>query len=200
MVFSSFGAHCLQEREVYIKDTSAHNTWNAYGKLLGSPDFYRPVIIDDRILAYAVTITGADKGRIKGDIYELDYRDHIRQLDKQALPRITETATYADGTVLTLPCAELNAKWERLYHQHGQVQTLISHPEDEGALRDILKAARDKRESEATPAAFKVRVQNPKPKKQTIKQQIAENKKQLDAQRAAAPQRAAAKSKNELEV
>jgi hypothetical protein len=194
------GTHCLQEREVYIKDTSAYNTWNAYGKLLGSPDFYRPVIIDDRILAYAVTITGADKGRIKGDIYELDYRDHIRQLDKDALPRHTITAQYEDGTRLTLPPAEFDGQWERLYHQHGQLQTQTSQPEDEGALRDILKAARDKREGEATPAAFKVRVQNPKPKKPTIKQQIAAGKEQLAREHAAAPRRAAVKSKNELEV
>jgi len=55
-----------------------------------------------------------------------------------------------------------------------------------------------KREGDARPAAFKVRVQNPKP---GIKQQIAAGRKQLGAERAAAPARAAAKSKsNALEV
>jgi hypothetical protein len=192
------GTHCLQEREVYIKDTSAFNTWNAYGKLLGSPDFYRPVIVEDRILAYAVNITGIENGRIKGDLYELDYRDHIRQLDKTALPLHTVTAKYADGTVLQMPHAEHDGKRERLYYQHGQLQTLTHHPEDAGALRDILQQVRDKREKESTPAAFKLRVQNPKP---SIKQQLAAGKKQLADERAAAPSRAAAKSKNNaLEV
>lgn len=185
------GTHCLQEREVYIKDTSAFNTWNAYGKLLGSPDFYRPVIVEDRILAYAVNITGVEKGRIKGDLYELDYRDHIRQLDKLALPLHTVTAVYKDGAAFTMPHKEHDAKHMSLYHQHGQLQTLVHHPEDAGALRDVLQQVRDKRESEARPAFFKVRVQNPKP---SIKQQLA-------ADRAAAPARAAAKSKNNaLEV
>jgi hypothetical protein len=75
---------------------------------------------------------------------------------------------------------------------------LTHHPEDENALRDVLKTARDKRDKEATPAAFKVRTSNRKP---SIKQDIAAGKKQLERQRAAAPQRTAAKTKNnDLEV
>jgi hypothetical protein len=193
------GTHCLQEREVYIKDTSAFNTWNAYGKLLGSPEFYRPVIVEDRILAYAVNITGIEKGRIKGDLYELDYRDHIRQLDKVALPLHTVTATYKDGTTITMPHAEHSAKWEQLYHQHGQVMDLKHHPQDESALRDVLQHARGRREGDARPAAFKVRVKNPE--QPSIKQQLAAGRKQLAEQRAAVPIRAAVKSKNNaLEV
>jgi hypothetical protein len=67
-------------------------------------------------------------------------------------------------------------------------------------LRDVLKQAREQREKEARPAVFKVRVQNPKPQKPSIKQQIASGKAQLARERAAAPRRAAVKSKNELEV
>ena len=188
------GTHCLQEREVYIKDTSAFHTWNAYGKLLGSPDFYRPVVVEDRILAYAVNITGVEKGRIKGDLYELDYRDHIRQLDKLVLPLHTVTATYKDGTTVTMPHAEHDAKHMSLYYEHGQLQTLKSHPEDAGALRDILQQVRDKRESEARPAIFKVGVRNQK--QPSIKQQIEAGKKQLAGERAAAPAKTAAKNKN----
>jgi len=186
------GTHCLQEREVYIRDTSAFNTWNAYGKLLGSPDFYRPVIVEDRILAYAVNITGIEKGRIKGDLYELDYRDHIRQLDKHALPLHTVTAEYKDGTTVTLPHKEYDAKHMSLYHQHGQLQTLTPHPENAGALRDVLVQARERREADARPAAFKVSVRHTK--QPSIKEKIAAGKKQLAEQRAAAPQRAAVKS------
>jgi hypothetical protein len=199
------GTHCLQEREVYIRDTSAFNTWNAYGKMLGSPDFYRPVIVEDRILAYAVKVTGIENGRIKGDLYELDYRDHIRQLDKQALPRHTVTATYKDGTTVTMPPKEHDSVHLRLHHQHGQLQTYKSHPQDEQALRDVLQQVRDKRENESRPAVFKVGVRRPKQtnrqqpgrdKQPSIKEQIAAGKKQLADQRAAAPARTAAKSKN----
>ena len=192
------GTWAFPERDIYIKDTEAFNYFTGYGKLLGSPEFYRPVIVEDRILAYAVDIKGMENGRIKGDLYELDYRDQIRQINKNAVPLHTVTATYKDGTTVTLPHKEHDAKHQNLYRQHGQLLTLIKHPQDEGALRDVVAQAREQREKDARPAVFKVRVQNPKP---SIKQQIAAGKKQLAADRAAAPPRAAALSKsNALEV
>ena len=186
------GTWSFPERDVYIKDTEAFNYFTGYGKLLGSPEFYQPVIVDDRILAYAVNITDIENGRIKGDLYELDYRDQIRQINKNAVPLHTVTATYKDGTTLTLPHKEHDAKHMSLYHQHGQLQTLIKHPQDESALRDVLTQTRERREADARPAAFKLRVQTPK--QPSIKEKIAAGQKQLAAQRAAAPQRAAVKS------
>ncbi|GHU79768.1 hypothetical protein FACS1894191_3320 [Clostridia bacterium] len=196
------GTWCVKEREAYIRDTEAFNIWNGYATILGDIKSYMStVVVQDRILTYAVEIKGMENGRVKGDIYELDYREHIRQINRSALPRHTVTATYKDGTALTLSPAEHDGRRERLYHQHGQLQTLTSHPEDEGALRDILKQAREQRGKDATPAAFKVRVQNPKPQKPGIKQQLAAGKAQLDRKRAAAPRRTAAKTKsNDLEV
>jgi len=193
------GTWCVKEREAYIKGAEAYNIWNGYATILGDINSYMSsIIVTDRILAFAVEVKGIENGRVKGDIYELDYRDHVRQVQRAALPKHTVTAVYKDGTTLTLPHKEHDAQHMRLYHQHGQLQTLTPHPEDAGALRDILKQARDKRESEATPATFKVRVQNPKP---SIKQQLAAGKKQLAAERADVPARTAAKTKsNALEV
>jgi len=62
-----------------------------------------------------------------------------------------------------------------------------------------LKQARDKRGDDGHPAIFKLRVKNPK--QPSIKQQLAVGKKQLAAERAAAPPRAAAKARhNVMEV
>ena len=140
------GTWCFPERDAYIKDTEAFNTWNGYATLLGANDIYQTVIVQDRILAFAVEVKGIESGRVKGDIYELDYRDHIRQLNRAALPKHTVTATYEDGTKLTLPHAEYDGKRERLYYQHGKVTDFRVDPEDAGALRDILKQAREQRE------------------------------------------------------
>jgi len=61
-------------------------------------------------------------------------------------------------------------------------------------LRDILTQAREQREKEARPAAFKLRTSNKKP---SIRKQLAEGK----AAAAAAPKKAAVKAKNnDLEV
>jgi len=193
------GTHCFQESDVYIKDTAAHNTWNYYATVLGDVNSYMSsVIVQDRILAFALEIKGMENGKVKGDLYELDYRDHIRHIKKTALPLHTVTVKHEDGAVFTLPHAEYDGKRERLAYQHGKVVDYKSNPEDAGALRDVLKKAREQREGDARPAVFKVRVQNPKP---SIKQQIAAGKKQLDAERAAAPVKdAAVKKSKALEV
>ena len=189
------GTWCFPERDAYVKDTEAFNTWNGYATILGDINSYMStVIVQDRILAFAVDIKGVENGRVKGDIYELDYRDHTRQVQRAALPLHTVTAAYKDGTTFTLPHKEHDAKHMGLYHQHGQLQTLIPHPEDAGALRDILKQTRDKREKDARPAVFKLRTSNKKP---SIRKQLAEGK----AAAAAAPKKAAVKSKsNVMEV
>jgi hypothetical protein len=152
------------------------------------------VIVNDRVLTYAVEVTGIENGRIKGNLHEIDYPAHIRQLNRAALPLHTVTATYKDGTTYTMPYKEHNAKHSGLHHQHGQLQTLIPNPENADALRIVLKVAREEREKDARPATFKVRVHTPK--QPSIKEKIAAGKKELADQRAAAPARAAAKSKH----
>jgi hypothetical protein len=193
------GTWCVNEREAYIKGAEAYNLWNGYAAILGDINSYMStVVVQDRILAYAVVVKGMENGRVKGDIYELDYRDHIRQLNRAALPLHTVTAKFEDGTELRLPHAEYDGKRERLYHQHGQVTHFRREPEDENALSNILKTARATREKEARPAIFKVRTSNRKP---SIKEDIAAGKERLARERAAAPQRTAAKTKsNNLEV
>ena len=187
------GTYCQRERDTYIKDTAAFNYWNGCATILGKDTPFDKVIVNDRVMTYAVEVTGIENGRIKGNLFELDYRDHIRQLNRVALPLHTVTATYKDGTAYTLPHKEHNAKHMSLYYQHGQLQTLVSHPENEDALRIVLKVAREQREGDARPAAFKVRVANQQP---SIKQLLTAGRKELAEQRAAAPMRAAAKSKN----
>jgi hypothetical protein len=188
------GTWCVKEREAHIRDSEAFNLWNGYATILGDINSYMStVVVQDRILAFAVDIKGVENGRVKGDLYELDYRDHVRQVQRAALPKHTVTVKYEDGTALTLPHKEYDGQRERLYYRHGQALSLRPNPEDEGALRDILKHARERREKDASPAVFKLRVQNPKP---SIRQQLAAGKKQLDAERAASPTRAAAKTKN----
>ena len=55
-----------RERDVFLKDTRQHNTWRFYGEQTR-----------DTILAYAVELTGTEQGKIKGNLYELDYLQHF---------------------------------------------------------------------------------------------------------------------------
>ena len=56
------GTHCFRERDVFLKDTAPHNTWRFYMEQTS-----------DRVLAYAIELTGKERGKIKGNLYELDY-------------------------------------------------------------------------------------------------------------------------------
>jgi hypothetical protein len=188
------GTYCQHERDTYIKDTAAFNYWNGCATILGKDTPFDKVIVNDRVLTYAVEITGIENGRVKGNLHEIDYPDHVRQLNRVALPLHTVTATYKDGTTVTLPREEHSAQHERLYRQHGKLITLKPHPEDAGALREILTQAREQREKNARPAVFKVSVRNPK--QPSIKEKIAAGKKQIADQRAAVPKRTAVKNNN----
>ena len=59
------GTFCFRERDVLLKDTQAYNTWKFCGEQT-----------HDRILAYAVELTGAANGTVQGNLYELDYQQH----------------------------------------------------------------------------------------------------------------------------
>jgi len=196
------GTHCYPERDVYIKDTSAFNTWTGHATFLGQPGIYQSVIVNDRILAFAVEVTGVENGRIKGNLHELDFRDHVKQVNDTAIPKHTVTSIHKDGTKITLPHAEHDGKWQQLYHQHGQAVSYRAdpHPKDKATLQDIITQARDKRDKDSRPAIFKLQTKNPKrqPPKQeqpSIKQQIAEGRKQL-SEKKPAPTRAAVKNKS----
>ena len=67
------GTYCFRERDVFLQDTRQHNTWRFYGEQTR-----------DRILAYAVELTGKVGGKIRGNLYELDYPQHFRHVIAEA--------------------------------------------------------------------------------------------------------------------
>ena len=71
------GTHCFRERDVFLKDTAPHNTWRFYMEQTS-----------DRVLAYAIELTGTERGKIKGNLYELDYAKHLQYC--RSLPTLDE--------------------------------------------------------------------------------------------------------------
>ena len=60
------GTHCLRERDVFLRGTREHNTFRFYHEQT-----------KERVLAYAVVLSGMESGKVKGSIYELDYAAKI---------------------------------------------------------------------------------------------------------------------------
>lgn len=77
------GTHCFKERDVFLKDTAAHNTWC----------FYKEQTCDC-VLAYAVELTGRERGKIKGNLYELDYARQYERVKDNALAADTVKLIY----------------------------------------------------------------------------------------------------------
>lgn len=70
------GTHCLTEADVYVRDTYPYNAWIFYGEQTRDP-----------ITAYAIELQEPRlDGTVIGNLYELDYNDHYRRVQKYALP------------------------------------------------------------------------------------------------------------------
>ena len=80
------GTHCFRERDVFLKDTAPHNTWRFYMEQTS-----------DRILAYAIELTDREHGKIKGNLYELDYSRHYERVKEKGLPADTVKLIYERG-------------------------------------------------------------------------------------------------------
>ncbi len=126
------GTYCFRERDVFLKDTRQHNTWRFYGEQTR-----------DNVLAYAVTITGTEDGKIKGDLYELDYPQHFEHVAEQGLPADTVPLHYEHGS-RTQPAKQ--------YYdgtpdpQLGEFVRGEMQPNDPDALRFLLQQEQRERE------------------------------------------------------
>lgn len=126
------GTYCFRERDVFLKDTRQHNTWRFYGEQTR-----------DHILAYAVTITGTEDGKIKGNLYELDYPQHFKHVAEQALPADTVTLHYEHGS-RTQPATQRFDGYPD--PQLGEFVRGETQPNDLDALRFLLQQEQRERE------------------------------------------------------
>ena len=81
------GTYCFRERDVFLKGIRQHNTWKFYGEQTR-----------DKILAYAVELTGTQGGTIRGNLYELDYQQHFRHVVEASQPVSVNRLFYEHGT------------------------------------------------------------------------------------------------------
>lgn len=137
------GTHCFRERDVFLKDTAPHNTWRFYMEQTS-----------DRVLAYAIELTGKERGKIKGNLYELDYSKHYERVKEKELPadtvkliyehgeRVQEAGRYFDGT----PDPQL-----------GKFERFEAVPNDPDALQSLLQEERRSRE-QLSPGDFKMHI------------------------------------------
>lgn len=125
------------------KTPRPHNTWRFYMEQTS-----------DRVLAYAIELTGKERGKIKGNLYELDYSKHYERVKEKELPadtvkliyehgeRVQEAGRYFDGT----PDPQL-----------GKFERFEAVPNDPDALQSLLQEERRSRE-QLSPGDFKAHI------------------------------------------
>lgn len=134
------GTHCFKERDVFLKDTAAHNTWRFYKEQTR-----------DRILAYAVELTGRERGKIKGNLYELDYARHYERVKDNALAADTVKLIYEHGTK-EIPAGQyFSGNPDTVL---GKFERFEAVPNDPDALQFLLREEKQSRDR-LTPGDFK---------------------------------------------
>ena len=126
------GTHCFRERDVFLKETRGHNTWRFYKEQTR-----------DRILAYAVELTGRGRGKIKGNLYELDYAQHYERVKGMSLPADTVKLVYEQGERY-IPAGQYFTGSPD--PQLGKFEHFEAVPNDPEALRYLLQEERRSRE------------------------------------------------------
>ena len=134
------GTYCFRERDVFISDTAPHNTWRFYKEQTR-----------DHILAYAVELTGVQDGKIKGNLYELDYEKHYERVKDDTLAAGTVTLVYEHGTREQPADRRFDGYPDP---QLGKFERFEVQPKDPEALQFLLREEKESRDK-LKPGDFK---------------------------------------------
>lgn len=126
------GTYLFSEAEVFKKGTFAHETWEYYSN--------QP----DSIIAYAVKVKGMENGKAIGDLYELDYAEHVKHVENMAVDADTKILHFEYGSV-DIPA---DKKFTGAPHpQFGYLVSYESKPNDPQQLKAVLADERQSHEA-----------------------------------------------------
>ena len=134
------GTFCFRERDVLLKDTQAYNTWKFCGEQT-----------HDRILAYAVELTGTANGTVQGNLYELDYQQHFQHIREVALPVGANRLIYESGMREIGPKKHFDSRPDKYF---GEFVRYEMQPRDPELLQAAIRLEQRSREP-ARPGDFK---------------------------------------------
>ena len=117
------GTQCNPEKLVMMGGTASHNTWRFYAEQTPS----------DRILAYTVELSGVEGGKVRGDLYELDYPQYAAYIEKAADPVENVRVTYPDGQTKKIPYQAF-LRMDRQPFKDAEIVYESRHPEQLQAL------------------------------------------------------------------
>lgn len=153
------GTYTLRERETYLDGSYENSVWKYYYEQSKDP-----------VLAYVLSIKGIQDGKVIGNIYPLDYPDHVERVKLLTCPIEKVTVTFEDGAVVTLPYQTRRQFINELSPEHGTPKFMRYEPESERELAMILKRERFKRSYQVKPGNIKEYIDGLK--KSTVRGQL----------------------------
>ena len=126
------GTWCLRERDTFIKGTREHNTFCFYAEQTR-----------DKILAYTVELTGIEKGRVTGNLYELDYKKHYEHIKNVSVPAGDTKLIYENGEQTQEAGKRITGDASP---EFGKFLSFEEQPKDPAALQTVLRDEKHSRE------------------------------------------------------
>ena len=117
---------------MFLRGTREHNTFRFYHEQT-----------KERVLAYAVVLSGMESGKVKGSIYELDYAAKAELAIQTALWTDNNRLIYENGSRELPKEYRFEATPDREYGKFVRYEAV---PHDPDALRDLLRDESRKRE------------------------------------------------------
>ena len=121
------GTYTLREREVYLEGSHENKVWRFYQEQTNDP-----------VLAYAISLKEVRDGKIFGDLYPLNYREHVERMKKLTCPIGNVAVAFEDGNVITIPYQERRQLMNRLMPEHGAPKTNAAIMRQPEIWRNIL--------------------------------------------------------------
>lgn len=144
------GTCCVPEKDLLIRENVEYGRFGSFAE---------GVRLDgDKALCYAVKLTGAEGGKITGDLYRLDYLEQLAHLSGVALPAASVTITGKDGAARRFPYKEYKENELRILRRFGPCRSFAYEPKSKVTLARLLRLEQEGREREARPADLQAHV------------------------------------------
>jgi len=160
------GTHCLRESEAFIRDTREHNTFRFYDEQTR-----------EEIIARVVIPKKLAHGRIIGDVVEINYREEVARVAKEAVSPQHVKLTFEDGFIAEAPTRGYVQHAMTLVPEHGKVDLIRTVPQDAEAHALLLTQRRNERSKLPVANQSKQLPPQPKPKKNAEKPSVRDRLK-----------------------
>lgn len=181
------GTNCVFESDAYIKNSPSNTTWKYFADQKS-----------ENVLSYALTVTEIKDGRIYGNLYELDYAEHIGDIRKNQVKADDQIIHFEHGDIKT-DFGKMPSATDKL-GEPVEVEYIPNEPEK---LESVLKHQQEERKKlpagdiEKYLSSFDIKVPEfLSEKKPSIRKQLAKNKEKT----ADAPKKPSKNRTKDLEV